>query len=467
MVPKKIKELGVLSLVLLNFSVVVGLRGLPLLASYGISSIFFYAIAAVCFLIPISLVCAELATGWPKSGGVYGWAKEAFGEKFGFLTVWLQWAPNILWYPIALSFFAATFSFIFVSPSITSSPWFIPTVIISVYWIATVVNLRGFELAKNLTSVLTVVGVMLPAFLVIFFALDWLRLGQPSYASLDLSAIIPTFTGIGSIAFAIGVFSSYSGMEVHAVRAMNLRNPAKDYPKAIFISAILAFVFFSLGTLSIAILVPSSQLNLMTGLMEAAKGFLSAFSRTGLVPVIASMICLGLVGQVVSWISGPSKGLLIAAKNGNLPKFFSYQNENGVQSNILFVQGIAVTLVALLFLVFRSTELFYWFLTDLYTHLYLIMYLLLFAAAIKLRYSQPNAKRAFSIPGGKLGVWLVAGVGFVSTLAGFIVGFFPPAGLPKEMVFAYEAVLFVSILLIGAMPLAIYKFRKSWVPANR
>lgn len=458
----KSKELGILALVLLNFSVVVGLRGLPLLASYGISSIFFYAIAAACFLIPVSLVCAELATGWPKVGGVYGWAKEAFGEKIGFLTVWLQWAPSILWYPIALSFFAATFSFIFVNPAIIRSMWFIPAVIISVYWIATYVNLRGFELAKNLTSALTIIGVMIPALLVIFFAIDWLRIGQPSYASLDLSKIVPTFAGIGSIAFAIGVFSSYSGMEVHAVRAMDLRNPAKDYPKATFISAILAVIFFSLGTLSIAILVPPSQLNLMTGLMEAAQGFLSAFSRAGLVPVIASMICLGLVGQVVSWISGPSKGLLLAAKNGNLPEFFSHQNKNGVQSNILFVQGAAVTAVALLFFAFKSTEMLYWFLTDLYTHLYLMMYLLLFAAAIKLRYSQPKAKRAFSIPGGKLGVWLVAGVGFVSTLAGFVVGFFPPAGLPKEMIFAYEAVLFFSILLVGAMPFAIYKFRGKW-----
>jgi len=462
MVTKALKNLTVPVLVLLNFSVVVSLRGLPLLASYGLSSVFFYALAAVGFLIPVALICAELATGWPKEGGVYGWAKQAFGERIGFLTVWLQWAPNILWYPIALSFFAATFSFVFIDATFTKNQFFIPGIIILVYWIATYVNLRGFSLASKIASVLTVLGVMIPAFLVMLFAIDWIRLGEVSQTPLDLANLIPAFTGLSSIAFAIGVFSSYSGIEVHAVRAMNLKNPSKDYPKAVFISAILAFVFFSLGTLAIAIIVPHDQLNLMTGLMEAAQGFLSVFSRTGLIPVIASMICLGVLGQVVSWISGPSKGLLLAAKNGNLPKFFSYQNENGVQSNILFVQGIFVTLVALLFLLFKSTELLYWFLTDVYTHLYLLMYIILFAAAIKLRYSQPNVKRAFTIPFGKPGVWIVGGIGFVSAVSGFIVGFFPPSALPKELFLPYEITTLIGILAIAGIPIVIYSFRERW-----
>lgn len=462
MATKTLKNLTVPVLVLLNFSVVVGLRGLPLLATYGLASIFFYAIAAIGFLIPIALICAELATGWPKEGGVYGWAKQAFGERIGFLTVWLQWAPNIIWYPIALSFFAATLTFVFADSTLVKNQFFIPLVIISVYWIATYVNLRGFSLASRLVSILTVVGVMIPAFLIMIFAIDWIRLGQPSQTPLDLSNIIPAFTGLSSIAFAIGVFSSYSGMEVHAVRAMNLKNPSKDYPKATFISAILAFLFFSFGTLAIAIIVPHDQLNLMTGIMEAAQGFLSAFNKTGLVPVIASMICLGVLGQVVSWISGPSKGLLLAAKNGNLPNFFSYQNENGVQSNILIVQGLIVTLLAILFLVFKSTEMLYWFLTDLYTHLYLLMYIVLFAAAIKLRYSQPNVKRPFAIPFGKVGIWIVGGVGLLSALSGFVVGFFPPTALPKELVFPYEIATLFGILAIGGMPFVIYAFRKKW-----
>jgi len=463
---KKLKTLGVFTLVLLNFSVVVGLRGLPILANYGVSSVFFYAFAAICFLVPVSLVCAELATGWPKDGGVYGWAKQAFGEKIGFLTVWLQWAPNLLWYPVALSFFAATFSFIFLNPSLSNNPLFLSAIIISVYWGATYINLKGFDLVSKFTSLLTIIGIIVPALLVMFFAFDWIRLGQTPETSLDLSKIIPQFAGLSSIAFAIGVFSSFSGMEVHAIRALNLKNPAKDYPKAVFISALLAFLFFVFGTLSIAILVPQSQLNLMTGLMEAASVFLSMFNKIGLIPIIALMICLGIVGQVVSWISGPSKGLLLAAKNGNLPKFFSYQNENGVQSNILMFQGLIVTLIALSFLLIESTERFYWFLTDLYTHLYLIMYLLLFTAAIKLRYSQPNVKRAFKIPFGNLGMWLVAGIGFIATLAGFLVGFVPPNSVPTDKIFSFEFSSIFGVALIAVLPLIIYHFRNVWSHSN-
>jgi amino acid transporter len=459
---KTMEKLTVLMLVLLNFSAVVGLRGLPLMAGYGLSSIFFYALAAVCFLIPVSFICAELATGWPKSSGIYGWVKEAFGERMGFLAVWFQWAPNVIWYSLVLSFFAATISYLIPNSGLAGNQEYVAIVTIIVYWIATYVNLHGFNIVKKLSSSLTVIGVMIPVLLLTLFALDWIRLGNAPQTALDLGAIIPTLEGIGSLVFAISVFASFSGMEVHAVRANNLKNVAKDYPKTVFLSALLIFFFFVIGTVSISVIVPHSNLNLLTGLIEAFKDFLSTVGKMGLLPIFVAMICLGLFGQVVSWISGPSKSLLIAAENGNLPPFFKQQNKNGVHINILLMQGTLVTIIALLFLLFRSTELFYWFLTDVYAHLYLLMYMLLFAAAIKLRYSQPNVKRSFTVPFGNAGMWLFGGVGFLAALSGFLVGFFPPTELPKSGVLLYEAATSLGVLAIAIIPIIIYAYRDKW-----
>jgi amino acid transporter len=455
---KKQAVLTVLMLVLLNFSVVAGLRGLPLLASYGLSSIFFYALAAIAFLIPISLVCAELATGWPKAGGVYGWAKEAFGERIGFMAVWLQWAPNLIWYPVAISFLAAIFTNAFLGGG-DHNPIYLSLTIILIYWLATLVNLRGTGTANKIIGMLILIGTMIPVLLLVLSSLGWIATGNQTNTPLDLGALLPAFAGIGSIALAISVFSSYSGMEVFAVRAGELKNPGTDYPKAVLYSAILVFLFFSLGTLAIAVLVPHGQINLMTGIIDAFENFSAKFGLGKLVPLAAILMCLGLLGQVVSWIGGPSRGLLLAAKDGNLPPFFSKLNKNGVQQNILLVQGSLVTLLAFSFLLAPSIEAVYWFLTDLYTHLYLIMYLVLFAAVVKLRYAKPKIKRAFTIPFGRGGVWLVAGIGFLGVLAGFIVGLIPPTQFGEKAVL-FEIASLVSIIVITAAPFLIRKIMK-------
>ena len=95
-IPKQVKVLGVFSLAMINVSLICSLRGLPTMAVYGMSVIFFLAVAVIFFLIPTALVSAELATTWPKRGGIYVWVREAFGEKWGFIAVCLQWLQNLV-----------------------------------------------------------------------------------------------------------------------------------------------------------------------------------------------------------------------------------------------------------------------------------------------------------------------------------------------------------------------------------
>ena len=84
-------KLGVFTLAIMNVTAVVSLRGLPAEAEYGLSSAFYYLFAAIVFLIPTSLVAAELAAMFQdKQGGVFRWVGEAYGKKFGFLAIFLQ-----------------------------------------------------------------------------------------------------------------------------------------------------------------------------------------------------------------------------------------------------------------------------------------------------------------------------------------------------------------------------------------
>jgi amino acid transporter len=102
----------------------------------------------------------------------------------------------------------------------------------------------------------------------------------------------------------------------------------------------------------------------------------------------------------------------------------------------------------------------YWILTALTAQLYLVMYVLLFLSALRLRYSEPGVARAYKVPGGKVGMWLVAGVATAAAVFAIALGYFPPAQLQTGSVLFYEAFLVVGIVLVCAVPLLVYQFRR-------
>ena len=68
----------------------------------------------------------------------------------------------------------------------------------------------------------------------------------------------------------------------------------------------------------------------------------------------------------------------------------------------------------------------FWILLVLASQLYLIMYIMMFIAGIVLRYKRPKVPRAYKIPGGHVGMWLVSGIGIIGAFFAVVVGFFPP-----------------------------------------
>ncbi|MEK7340245.1 MAG: amino acid permease, partial [Verrucomicrobiota bacterium] len=138
------RVLSVFVLAMLNVSIMASLRNLPLVAEFGLSAIFFFFIVALFFLIPCALISAELATGWPKSGGVYIWVREALGDRWGFFAIWMQWIHNVAWYPVILSFVAGTLAYL-ISPNLSENKFFILSVILLGFWGMTFFNYFGIK----------------------------------------------------------------------------------------------------------------------------------------------------------------------------------------------------------------------------------------------------------------------------------------------------------------------------------
>jgi amino acid transporter len=169
--------LGAGSIALISLAAVLTLRGFPSVAEYGWSSIAFYVLGALFFLIPLALVAAELATGWPRAGGVYAWVKEAFGDHSGFVAVWFEWVEDVVWFPTVLSFVAATLAYAF-DPSLANNKLYLVVIMLAVFWGLTLANFFGMKWTARLNNPGVPFGTLLPAIVLIALGAYWFLSGR-------------------------------------------------------------------------------------------------------------------------------------------------------------------------------------------------------------------------------------------------------------------------------------------------
>ncbi|ACJ19271.1 amino acid permease [Coxiella burnetii] len=455
----KKRVLSVFSLVMINVIAIDSLRNLPTNADNGLTILLFYLIAAAIFLVPSVLVTAELATHRPKTGGVYVWVREAFGPQWGFFTIWLQWIYNVFWYPTILSFIAVNIAYFF-NPALAADKAFMLPMILGMFVLATIANSYGMTISSVVSSISAIVGTIIPMALIILLGAVWLWMKKPLAISLNWHNFIPHFSHISNLAFLVVVFFSLMGIEMSAVHAEEVKNPERDYPRALYYSALIIVISAALSSTAIALIVPQQALNIVSGLDQAFALFLNAFHLKWLLPVTIFIIILGGFGSMAAWVIGPTKGLMVAAEDGSLPAWMSYRNKRGAPLGVLLMQVILVVFLCLLFLLIPSFNTSYWILSDLTAQLALIFYIPFFAAAIRLRFKTERKEKCFRIPGGNFGIWLVGCVGIIACITAILVGFIPPAGVKIYSVKIYEMILVGGLILFSLPPFVIYAIQK-------
>ena len=457
------RKIGVFSLAMLNLAIIYSVRGLPLMAEEGFQVISFMLLSAIFFLVPISLITAELSTTWPPRGpgGVYVWISEALGPRWAFLGIWLQWSENVIWFPTVLSFLAATLGYA-IAPSLASNKLFMLVTILVTYWGGTLLNFRGIKTSAWI-STFGVVSTLVITAATIGLGFTWVAMGNPIQIELSLASALPDFGDMNHLVFLAGALVIVSGIEVSAAHNEQVKNPKRSFSHATFLSVLISFLAIVLGSLAIAFVVPPDELSIVAGLMEAFDEFLGAYHLHWLVPVVALLMVAGSVGEVSAWILGPSKGLLASARHGMLPPVLAKTGKDDVPVNILLVQAIIVTVLVFVFLLMPTVSSAYWILTALTAQLYVIMYMLMFLSALILRYKRPDIPRPYKVPGGLLGMWILAILGLVGTFFTFFIGFVPPSQLQTGSLLFYEGFLIGGVVIMCGVAFLIYALRKpSW-----
>lgn len=452
------KKISFFSLVILVIAAIDNIRNLPAAALFGSALIFFFGFSAIAFLIPTSLVAAELSATFPEQGGVYHWVRKAFGEKWAMAAIWLQWINTMVWYPTMLSFIAGTAAYL-VDPQLAQNKLYLVIFILTVFWGLTLVNLKGIHISARINNICASMGTIFPMLFLIVLGVIWMLKGKPLQITLTQENMIPSLTQSTNWISLIAIMASFLGVELAGVHVADIKEPQKNFPRAVFLASLFIFFSMLLGSLAIAFVLPEKEINLVAGIMQVFSNFFEVFGMRALTPILTLLIVIGTIGGMINWLISPAKGLLHAAEFGFLPRLFRRKNQAGVAKNILIGQAVVVSLVCLIFLLVPSVNAFYWFLTALSTELYMIMYVLMFCAALKLHYQYVDRPKIFKIPGGTGGIWTTTLLGLVGCITTIVVSFFPPDNVEIGSPLRYLWMIGVGNILTLS-PLALFFYYK-------
>lgn len=467
---KKVASLSMVGMAILIITTVLSLRGLSSQAEFGYTSIFWYILAAIIFLIPFSLVCAELASTYTKDGGLFRWCAEAFGPRWGWSAMYMEWMVVLIWFPAVLMFAAVSLAYIFWPESfdqhLAANKIYTLCIVLGVFWLSTFNTFRGIKSANKLSTLGGLFGTIIPGAILIILGIIYVCTGGHNFIDVK-QPFWPDFEKYQTIVLAASIFLFYGGMEMQAVHVNNMPNPSKTFPKSVLLAVVVILVIFIAGTLAIGFVEPAKDINLLASLLVAYNSLWAHLGVPWLGNVIAAFITFGVIGQVSVIIAGPSTGILAVGKSGYLPKSLQRTNKNGIQTPLLWIQGIWVTVLSLVLIILPSVESAYQILSQMSTIIYLIMAIVIYAAFVRLRHTEPNVKRGFKVPGGNFVKWLIGIVGIAGAILAAILSFFPPSQINTGSPVTYIIILILGCAILLAVPFVVYDRRKaSWRDKN-
>ncbi len=451
--------IGLIGLILLITVSIDSVRNLPSTALFGSQLIFLYLVSALFMLIPGSIAAAEFTYSWPKKGGIYQWVSLGLGKKVGFFAVWGQWVNTLVWFPTILSFVAGSIAFLFF-PKWASNTTYIVISTLICFWILTGLSLFGFRVSAKFAQLCSFFGLILPMGFIILLAIIWMIKGHPMNVQFNSHTMVPSFHSMNDWFSLITIMTSFEGFELVAVHMADLKNPKKNYPKAMLISVILILFTMVMGSLAIAIIIPSNSIAFVEGVAQAFSAFLSAYHLSALLPVMVILMTLGNLGEMINWLAAPARGLLQASGDGFLPKWFHKQNRFGAEQNLLIGQAVLISAFSLVFLLIPSVNGGYWFLTNLSVEIYMVVYLLMFIAALRVEFAFPDRERLYGFLKSHRRLVVLYSMGIIGCVVTLFVGAFPPTNIVIGSPERYQILFWAGIVICMCPILLCYGYYK-------
>ncbi|MFR4053072.1 MAG: glutamate:gamma-aminobutyrate antiporter [Clostridium perfringens] len=464
------KSLTLFGFFAMTASMVMAVYEYPTFATSKLHLVFYLLLGGFLWFIPVALCAAEMATvdGWEK-GGVFTWTGKNLGKKYGFANLFFEFFEITVGFVTMIYFILGALSYVFDWPALNSNPMIKFIGVLVIFWILALSQFGGTKYTAKIAKIGFIVGILLPAAILIILALVYIIQGNPIYIS-SKDTFVPDFTKVNTLVVFVSFILSYMGVEASATHANEMDNPKKEYPLAMLLLVIVAIVVSTLGGLAIAAVIPQNQINLSAGVVQTFAVLLGHFTanNTILVKIIALLLAFGVIAEVSSWVVGPTRGMIIAAEEGAIPKSWAKTNEHDVPVYLVIAQGIIVSIWdAVLTFGAGGSNLSFLAAMSLTVVIYLSGYILFFVGYIKAILGE-GLNGAYQMPGGKPVKIIVAIIGLATSIFAFFISFVPPTSIAGNAVQSHEYMwmLIISYVISLILPFAIYDLCQKYMHSH-
>ena len=449
------REMGFWDVLLFNIVTVLGPRWVAAAAHNGTSSISLWILAALFFFVPYGLVINELSSRFPVEGGLYVWAKEAFGDFHGFVAGWNYWIYTIFYFPGLLLASAAMCAYIVGSggDQLAQNRTFLLLVSFGLLIVAVVLNIVGLNIGKWLQNAGGIATYAPLLMLVGIAALIYHKHG--SVTTFTWATIWPRWDW-DTVNFWSQIAFAFTGLELVSAMSEEIRDPQRTLPRALFGSSILIAGMYIVATIATLVLVPAPEISPTSGVFHAVTIGSVAMGVGFLGIVAALLVTVGNAGGVGSTVAGIARVPFIVGIDRYLPAFFGKIHSKWHTPWVsILVQAVISGVVLLVSQISESVRGAYDGLVSITIIIYFIPFLYMFAAVIKLvnRPDRRTNPHAVLIPGGKVGVWLTAGIGFLIALACMVISLVPPGDSTNKFLFEVKVVAMTVVAILFGLVL--------------
>lgn len=435
MAGKKFSMLSVLGTVV---CVVLVCEAAAPVAAIGNSQFFYWILLTFTFLLPYGLIAAELGTTYESEGGMYDWVHKALGRRWGSRVAWYYWVNYPIWMASLAVMAPMLIEFMF---GITLP--FAATMLIELVFIWVVV-FAGMSSASESTWIFNLSAVVKIVLALGIGILGVISCVNHGFAN-DMSPATFLPSGVEGLSNISVVLFNFLGFEVVCTFAGDMENPKKQIPQAIILGGLLIAAIYMFSSFGIGAAIPVDKISSSSGIVDAVVAITG--SPTGLlVSVTAGLFLITLFGNMISWAMGVNNVVAYAADNGDMPRVFARRNANGAPVGCSIVNGVVASLIVIAAPFIPNQDLF-WSFFSLNLFSFLVSYLPMFPAFLKLRKIDPDTPRGYKVPGGEGMLKVMTYLPFIEIL---VCAFFTivPLGFDSATLMAKLPVTIGAILIV-------------------
>lgn len=391
-----VKTLGLPDLTLFTVSAIVLLDTLASSAAIGPSSLFWWLFLGLVFLLPLGLITAELGTRYPEEGGLYIWIRRAFGERWGTRAVWAYWINTAIWLPaIFILFSNIAAQLLNIELPITAQIW----IGISLAWFTALMDILGLKASKWIPNIGALLKILI--FSILIFGGWYYGLTHERANIISLQSIKPSLDG--GIEYLPGIIYGMLGFELVLTAGGEIKKPQRHIPQAICLSGLIILGLYFFATLGILTALPKEDIDIVEGLLDTLNMFFRDVKGGHVIIFILGMGALfTFFSNGVTWAMGCNRAMAEAAREGQLPAMFGYihKHHGGPVGAAILMSCVCTGVLLVYGLVAQNHADLFWSLFSFSAVIFMLPYIMMVAAFLKLRLSDKITPHVFQTAGG-------------------------------------------------------------------